>query len=98
MLTIPLAENKNQELTVILNGQACKIIIYENSTGLYLDLWKNGIVVRTSILCLDRVKMLTGSYHGFIGKLMFEDTQGRSEPTVAELGSRYQLRYLFPGE
>ena len=96
MLTIPLSNGINQTFKVVLDNQLCKINIYENSTGLYLDLYKNAVLIRQSVLCLDRVQMITESYHNFSGRLMFEDTQGTQDPQLDGLGSRYQLRYLQP--
>jgi len=97
MLTIPLTAGENQDFKVVLAGQLCRIQVYENSTGLYMDLTINSIPVRYSQLCVDRIPMFTSEYLGFIGRLMFEDTQGKSDPTLDGLGSRYQLHYLQAG-
>lgn len=94
MLTIPLS-NKNQDLKVVLSSQVCRIIIYQNSTGMYLDLYVNGILIRESVLCLNKQPMITESYLGFIGKLMFEDTHGNLDPEISQLGTRFKLRYLL---
>lgn len=97
MLTIPLIKGINQTFSILLAGQLCRITIYQNSTGLYMDLSKDGLPVRNSVMCLDRVKMISEEYRGFIGMLMFEDTRGKDDPTIDGLGDRYQLRYLEKG-
>ena len=97
MKIIPLTPGQNQTLKVILADQLCKISIYENSTGLYLDLTVNANVIRTSVLCLNKVQMIKESYLGFIGRLMFFDTEGNSDPVSSGLGTRYELRYLEKG-
>lgn len=96
MLTIPLSKGINQTFSVVLDGQLCKINIYENSTGLYLDLYKDAVLIKESVLCLNKVHMISENYHGFSGRLMFEDTKGNSDPVLSDLGDRYQLRYLLP--
>lgn len=97
MKIIPLTPGQNQTLKAILSDQLCKITLYENSTGLYMDLSVNANVIRTSLLCLDRVQMITDDYLNFIGRLMFVDTEGASDPVSSGLGMRYQLQYLEPG-
>lgn len=97
MRKIPLTPGQNQTLKVILSDQLCKITVYENSTGLYLDLTVNANIIRNSVLCLDRAQMITDDYLGFIGRLMFVDTEGTSDPVSSGLGVRYQLQYLEPG-
>lgn len=97
MRVIPLTPGQNQTLKAILSDQLCKITLYENSTGLYMDLTVNAVVIRTGLLCLDRVQMITDDYLGFIGRLMFADTEGFTDPVASGLGLRYQLQYLEPG-
>ncbi len=97
MRQIPLTPGQNQTLKVILSDQICKLTVYENSMGVYLDLSVNAVVVRNSVLCLDRVEMIADDYLGFIGRLMFVDTEGTNDPASSGLGLRYQLHYLEQG-
>ena len=96
MLAIPLQPGNNQSVSVLLGGQQCRINVYEKSTGVYLDLYVNGMVVAVSVLCLNNVPMMSDQYLGFVGTLMFYDTQGTADPVASGFGSRYQLQYLVP--
>lgn len=97
MLIIPLVPGKNQTLKVVLTGQLCQINLYENSTGVYIDLYVNAVLIRSSVLCLNLVEMISEEYLGFVGRLRFNDTLGLSDPTINLVGTRYQLQYLEPG-
>ena len=37
---------------------------------------------------------MISSYLGFVGDLMFSDTQGTSDPSSPGLGTRYLLMYI----
>lgn len=97
MLIIPLVPGKNQTLSVVLANQLCRIDVYGNSEGVFLDLYIDNTIVRSSVLCLNQVQMITEEYLGFDGRLMFQDTQGSSDPEISGIGDRYQLRYLESG-
>jgi hypothetical protein len=97
MLTIPLTAGKNQSLKVPIGDQLLTIVIYQNSTGVYMDLYINDALVRESMLCLNLAPMVVEAYHGLNGRLMFEDTQGSNDPDYLGFGGRYQLRFLEPG-
>ncbi|MDB5777614.1 MAG: hypothetical protein JWP38_3747 [Herbaspirillum sp.] len=88
---IPIAAVPSQSLSVTLNGQSCKINIYQKSTGLFMDLYLNGSPIFTTKLCRDRVSMTRANYLGFVGDLYFKDTQGDSDPQFSGLGQRYIL-------
>lgn len=102
MQIIPLASVPSQNLKITLNGQSCQISVYTQTANsvrsLLIDLSMNGAPVLTGVLCLDRVCIVCQTYYGFVGELIFADTQGTSDPTYDGLGSRYQLVYLLPSE
>jgi hypothetical protein len=98
MLVIPITAVPSQTITVQLAGQPCRIAIYQKTTGLYLDLFLNDVVVVTGVLCLDAVFLVRDPYFNFIGDLSFFDMQGGEDPLYTGLGSRWFLAYLAPGE
>jgi hypothetical protein len=61
--------------------------------NLYCDLAINGAVIWTGRLCLNLNCLNWYPHQGFVGQLMFIDTQGDSDPTYDGLGTRYQLAY-----
>ena len=94
MLTIPLQATPSQSLSVVCAGQNCQINVYQKSTGLYLDLYVSNSPIITATICLDRVRLVRESYLGFIGDLVFADTQGETDPVYSGLGSQYAFLYL----
>lgn len=97
MLQIPLQAVPSQQLQVVLGTQNCEISIYEKEQGMFFDLTSNGVVITTAVLALN-VTPLTVNYSGFIGNLLFTDTQGLTDPTYTLLGTRYSLVYLDAAE
>lgn len=98
MNIIPVRATPNQTFKVVLAGQYCRINLCTLSTGLYLDLLVDNAPIITGRLCLNGVLLVRQAYLGFIGDLIFHDTQDSADPVYDELGSRYQLRYLTPEE
>ena len=98
MKEIPLRPKANQTLTCILNSQLCRIKVYQKSTGLFFDLYRNDEPIVTARICRDRVRLIHSDYHGFSGDIVFVDTIGRNDPEYTELGSRYLLAYMEPSE
>lgn len=94
MLTIPLQATPSQSLSAVLGGQNCQINVYQKSTGLFLDLSVSNSPIITATICLDRVRLVRETYLGFIGDLVFADTQGTNDPVYTALGSRFILLYL----
>ncbi|MFK2876885.1 hypothetical protein ISP25_07385 [Rhodanobacter hydrolyticus] len=82
----------------MLGGQVCQISLYQKSTGLFMDLTVNNVVLMTCVVCLNRTLMVRLSYLGFIGDLVFVDTQGADAPSYTGLGSRWLLFYLAPSD
>jgi len=98
MLIIPLQALPSQTLSVAVGPQDCSIAVYQKSTGLFLDLSAGGTPRVQGVLCHDRVLLVRQAYLGFIGDLCFIDTQGKTDPVYAGLGSRYLLAYLSPSD
>lgn len=94
MQTISLAAVASQSLTATLAQQNCGIKLYQKSTGLYLDLYVASQLVLAGVLCRDRVYLVRQAYLGFVGDLVFVDTQGAEDPQYTGLGARWQLRYV----
>jgi hypothetical protein len=94
MLTIPLQATPAQSLSAVLGGQNCQINVYQKSTGLFLDLSVSNSPIIAATICLDRVRLVREPYLGFIGDLVFADTQGTADPVYTDLGSRFILLYL----
>jgi hypothetical protein len=88
----------SQILQVTLAGQSCQIAIYQKTQGLFVDLNVNGIDISIAVIAHDVVPLVPTGYLGFVGQLIFTDTQGGNDPTYDGLGSRYQLVYLTPAE
>jgi hypothetical protein len=98
MLHIALQPVPSQILSVVLAGQNCQIAIYQKTQGLFVDVSSNGADISTGVLAHDVVPLVPTAYLGFVGNLVFTDTQGTSDPTYDGLGSRYQLVYLTAAE
>lgn len=97
MRIIPLTAGQNQKLNVFLNNQQCTIKIVQKNTGLFFDLYVNGLAIKTGVICLNLVNLIEEDYLGFVGRIRFSDLQGSSDPVSDGLGIRYQLQYLEPG-
>ncbi|MDE1906087.1 MAG: hypothetical protein KGH75_06500 [Rhodospirillales bacterium] len=98
MQVIPLLPIPAQDLTCVLNGQNCAISVYTKATGTFLDLSVSGTPVITGMICRSSVLLVRLAYLGFLGDLMFLDTQGNADPAYTGFGSRWQLVYLAPGD
>ena len=94
MLIIPIQDLDNQTLNVVLNYQSCKIHLYVKSTGMFCDLYVNDVLLIGGVICRNLVKIVRDAYLGFSGDLVFNDTQGTSDPTSPGLGTQYNLIYL----
>jgi len=108
MQEIPLSAVPAQTFQIVLAGQSCALKIYTltgydfsdptlsvPNTNIYMDLTANGEVITATQICLnERRLLLNRQYLGFIGDLMFIDTQGSDDPQYTGLGTRWQLIYL----
>lgn len=94
MQTIPLQPVPSQSTKVVLGGQNCQILIYQKPQGCFVDINADGVDVVVGIIARDAVPLVCREYTGFIGNLLFIDTQGSSDPSYEGLGSRWSLVYL----
>lgn len=94
MFEVPLQATESQTITILLNNQNCQINIYQKSTGLYLDLFKdNNVIIRTR-LCVDRIPIIRNCSSGFVGELYFVDSSGNQNPDYLGLGTNFRLYYV----
>lgn len=95
MLQVPLIAVASQTLGIVLDGQNCQLSVYQKNTGVYVDVLLDGVAIKTTVLCLNGMRLLEDSqYLGFVGDFVFVDTQGGNDPQYKQFGTRYQLLYL----
>jgi hypothetical protein len=77
MLTIPLNAVPNQRLTSTINSQGVQINVYQKRYGLFFDLYLNNVAVVTTVMCENLNRLVRNTYLGFVGDLLFLDSQPR---------------------
>lgn len=92
MQFIPLAQNPNQTLNVILDGQDCTLSVYWRQERLYLDLAVNEVPLVAGAICENRANVLQSELLDFKGSLHFFDNDGDRPPRVEGLGEN---RWFF---
>jgi hypothetical protein len=97
MRVIPIKPVPNQNFTVVLDQDICKINIYVRGEHLYFDLTVGDLSITRSTICLNIVPLVKQEYLGFTGNFIFVDMHGKTDPVYQELGIRYKLIY-FNGE
>ena len=88
MLTVPTAAVPSQNFSVLLDGQACEVNVYQlgegDAAGLYMDLSSDDSVIFTCRVCRgyggqpDTTAPFMGigrAYLGFLGDFVWIDTQ-----------------------
>lgn len=105
---VPLQAVPSQgPIQVVLNGQSCQLSVWQKGSGasaaVYLDLQANGAWIQQAKLCLNNVLIVRHAYLGFLGDLVFTDTQGLTDPVYTGFNpnqsqARYLLLYLAPAE
>lgn len=98
MQQISIQPIPSQQLQTVLNGQNCQIAIYSKRQGIFVDLNSNGVDISIGVIARNGIPLVPTAYLGFLGTLLFIDTQGVSDPTFDGLGSRYQLVYMTASE
>ena len=98
MNIIPLKAIPSQTVSVVLDGQSCRVNVYQKETGLYFDLFKDGNAVITCRICRDKARLVGHKYLNFNGDLFFFDERGVTEPEYSGLGIRYFLAFLAKAE
>ncbi len=94
MMIIPVQAVPSQTLTVQLAGQRTRINIYTKTTGMFVDVYVNDVLIIGGVIAQDRNVIVRDAYLGFIGDLGFYDTQGTDDPVYTGLGARWQFAYL----
>jgi len=95
MIVIPLQPIPAQAFNVSLDGQPCRIALYQKGDYFYMNLTVNNVTVVQARMVLNSVWIVRYAYLGLIGDLVMFDTMGDADgPTYDGLGSRYQLYYL----
>ena len=98
MQIIPINDVTTQQVNVQLNNQACLLNIYQNTYGLFMDVYVNNTLIIGGVACQYNNRIVRDLYLGFIGDLSFADTQGANDPTSPGLGTRYVLQYWTPAD
>lgn len=99
MIAIPLQPIPAQAFSVSLDGQPCRIALYQKGDHFYMDLAVNNVPAVQARMVLNSVWIVRYAYLGLAGDLVMFDTQGTNDsPTYDGLGTRYQLYYLMPDE
>lgn len=98
MQNIPIQPIPSQLVKVLLGGQNVQIFIYQKDQGLFVDINSDGVDIVVGVIARDAVPIICREYMGFIGNIIFIDTQGNSDPAYTGLGSRFSLVYLTADE
>lgn len=94
MIQVPLQAVPSQTVSVTLGGQACQLNVYSKSAALYVDIYVNNAVIALGVQCENGNRLVRYAYLGFIGDLIFVDTQGSADPFYTGLDGRFLLEYL----
>ena len=98
MQTVPLQPVPSQSTKVVLGGQNCQILVYQKPQGVFVDINADGVDISVGTIARDAVPLISREYAGFIGNLIFIDTQGSDDPSYEGLGDRWTLVYLTAEE
>jgi hypothetical protein len=94
MNIIPLQPVAAQTFSVLLNGQNCQIQLFQKGNAMFMTLQVNNVSLLDTVICRNLVEIVRYPYLGFIGNLVFIDTQGDTDPYYTGLGTRYKLVYV----
>lgn len=98
MQIIPTQAVPNQAITVTLAEQSCQINVYQKLYGLFVDLYVLDTLIVAGAPALNLNRIVRSTYLGFVGDLIFIDTQGADDPSFTGLGTRFHLAYLEASE
>ena len=98
MLVVPVQPLPNQTLQTQLNGQACTLNVYQQTYGLFVDLYVGATLIVGGVIAENLNRIVRSLYLGFSGDFVFLDTQGTADPVYTGLGSRFLLVYLDPSD
>ena len=107
MQLVPLIAKPAQLINVLLGGQNCQIKVYQKSTGLFVGVYINDVLVKGGTIAQNLNRIIRAAYLGFAGDLIFFDTQSAmqadgtllgTDPDYTGLGSQFLLLYLTAAE
>jgi hypothetical protein len=98
MQFIPLQTIPNQAILTTLGTDDVQINVYQKTTGMFLDLYLDGTLLLSGVLCRNLTPLVMSRYLGFPGDLCWYDTQGSSDPVYTGLGTRWALVWLEPAD
>jgi hypothetical protein len=64
----------------------------------FVDISVEDVDVVVSVIARDAVPLMCREYVGFVGNILFIDTQGSDDPSYEGMGSRFTLNYLTAAE
>ena len=76
MQTVPLQPVPSQSTKVVLGGQNCQILVYQKPQGVFVDITADDVEIIVGTIARDIAPLVSRGYTGFIGNLLFIDTQG----------------------
>lgn len=94
MQIVPIIDAYAQTLTITLGGQSCRVDLKTRATGLYCDLYVSDTLIIGGVACRNLTRIVIDAYLGFVGDLMFSDSQGGDDPASPGLGTRFLLMYI----
>ncbi len=97
MELIPLEAVANQEFAIVLNGQDCRMAVYERNSRVFVDLMVAGAWIRRGMLAQPLNIMPRGTV-AFSGALMFVGANTSGDPKAAGFGTEWELYYLTEEE
>jgi hypothetical protein len=98
MQEIPIQAIPSQVVRTVLAGQNVQIKIYQKDQGVFVDVNSDSVDVGIGTIARNAVPLVCRDYAGFLGNLMFLDTQGNIDPDYASFNTRYRLIYLTAAE
>lgn len=98
MLTVPLSPVPSQSVKVVLAGQNCTISLNQKPQGMFVNVSVDAVPVVVTVVARDAVPLVCREYEGFVGNLLFIDSQGSLDPEYSGLGSRWNLVHLTAEE
>lgn len=96
MQIIPIISAASQTFSVVLAEQSCKVDLYQKYSGFYCNLYLDNELVIGGVICENINRIVRDPYLGFVGDLIFIDTQGSDDPDYSTdgLGTRFLFAYL----
>lgn len=92
-LVIPLEPTPSQTVTTVIGDQRIRLNVRQRAFGVFVDVFVNDALLIGGVLARNLNRLVRSPYLGFVGDLYFFDTQGRSDPEWAGIGTRYLLVY-----